>query len=185
LGYKLLYLNTGRTTLESYDQFITGVAENSPNQSYNQAQFLFDSGSLGASSLAIFYIGDPVMGAAIDVGGVVLSVKDSYCTGHVCKDFNGGQKSISDILAGIPKGAAPDIKLTNPVIQSSQANGAPVSSPNSGSGNGISGHSTSQSGSGGGGGSYQQLVSLYQSLVATLSAYVSALNSGSGSGSKH
>jgi len=52
------------------------------------------------------------MAAAIDVGGLVLSGRDTYCGGHVCKDFSGGLKSISEIVAGIPKGP-----MTNPVDQ--------------------------------------------------------------------
>jgi hypothetical protein len=189
LVYQLLYLNTGRTALESYGELVKGVAEGSPNQGHDQSQFLFDTGSLGASSLALFYVGNPVMAAAVDVGGVVLSIRDSYCSGHTCKNFGGGLKSISDILAGIPTG-----QMSNPTSMTSlprpQGNGAPYTSdgssnktraitPQAPSG------SNSGGGGGGGGGAYQQLVGLYQSLVSTLSAYVSALSGSSNSGSKH
>jgi hypothetical protein len=101
-------------------------------------------------------------------------------SGHTCKDFSGGQKSIAQILAGIPNGPMADIKLTSPVIRS-QGNGAPLSGNSSPARNTnpVSGNGNQGSG-GGGGSSYQQLVGLYQSLVSTLTAYVSALSSSSG-----
>jgi hypothetical protein len=183
----LLYINGGRTAYDSYNSYINGVVGNSPNQSYEQSQFLFEAGAFGASTAAIFYIGNPVMGAAIDVGVLALSAKDSICSTHTCKDFSGGQKSVAQILAGIPNGPMADFKLSNPVNRPQGGNGAPI--PSNTNGNSGPNRSTAPTGGsgnqGGGGGSYQQLVGLYQSLVSTLTAYVSALSSSNSSGGKH
>ena len=128
------------------------------------------------------------MAAAVDVGGIVLAGRDAYCNGHVCKDFSGGQKSIGDILAGIPKGPTVDLTLTKPVLPI-QGNGAPVSpySANNNNNNNrtfprISPSSGNSKYGSGGGGASQQLIGLYQSLVSVLSSYVSTL---SNSGVRH
>jgi RHS repeat-associated protein len=178
LVYKLFYLNTGRTAFQSYNSLITGVANNSPEQSSEQAQFLFDSGSLGASSLALFYVGDPVMAAAIDVGGIILSVRDSVCSTHTCKDFSGSQKTIGEILSTIPTGP-----MANPTLMP-KANGG-SSAPSGSSGNGPVSHAgTAQGGGSNGGASLslaQQMASIQaqiQSIQAQINNYIQSISKG-------
>jgi RHS repeat-associated protein len=151
-----------------------------------QAEAHYDAGTLVASSIGL--IVDPLGAAGIDAGNIVLSVHDAICATHDCKDLSGGQKSISEILGTIPNGPMADFKLTSPIIHP-QGGGGPIQSNGPVASNyspSVMGNSFKQGGGGGGGGgSYQQLVSLYQSLVSTLSAYVSALNSTSNTSSKH
>jgi hypothetical protein len=52
------------------------------------------------------------MGAAIDAGGVALSMKDSYCRGHTCRDLSASQSvSAGQIISSIPTGPMADVDL--------------------------------------------------------------------------
>jgi RHS repeat-associated protein len=170
LIYRPLYgYGAGETTGSAYQYLFGDKSGASPQQIEEQRNdFYYELAKTGVATAGLF--SDPVGSGGIDAGGIVLSIKDPYCGGHVCKDFSGGLKSIGEIVAGIPTGP-----IANPTIMP-QAKGG--SSPGGSSGNGPVTHTATPQGGGGvGSGSYQQqLVGLYQSLVSVLTAYVSALS---------
>jgi RHS repeat-associated protein len=104
---------------------------NSQQQASDQAQFYFDLGASGASTIPTFGLMtiNPVAGAAIDAGSLILAGTDKYCSSHTCKNFGSSQPmSPQDIIASLPQ---PNIRLTFSGPQLS--NGSyPYSSSNSG-----------------------------------------------------
>jgi hypothetical protein len=172
--YKLLYANSGRETVNGgIDAFFGSPGQTPQEQASAQAQFRYDAGTFSVTTAAIYGLNLTGTGAVIDIGNVVLGGVDKYCSGHVCKNLSQSQNVTSaQILAGIPTGPKADYTLSN-----RPANGSPAGGPVWGQNPGASQASgNTKSGGGGGGNSSPSLIGIYQSVVALLTAYVSALS---------
>jgi hypothetical protein len=173
--YKLLYLNSGRETVNSgIDAFFEPPGQSAQEHASAQAQFNYDFGTFSVTTAAIYGLNLSGTGAVIDAGNIVLAGVDKYCSGHVCKDLSQSQNvTAAQILNGIPTGKMADYTLSNKP-SSYGSNGAPIwgvrSSTPQTSGNAKS------NGAGSNGGGPSQLINLYQSLISVLNAYIGALS---------
>jgi RHS repeat-associated protein len=155
--YQPLYIFGGVKGTVNGLTYMTNYSQLTPEQRVEgRNDLMYKGGAFGLSTAALL-LGipsagmAPVAAGAIDMAELVSSGKSIYCSSHVCKDFSGGQKTIGEILSGIPKGAAPDFSLSKPVIKP-RGNGAPATNQGSAgaSGNGSSKGSSSSGGSGSG-----------------------------------
>jgi RHS repeat-associated protein len=169
----------GNTTLETGDSIWTYNEDRQNGASsetlYNdQARRDYSIGTFGASSVALFVSSGAA--AVVDLGTfdatLIAADKGAYCNLCPCRDFSGGQKTISEILATIPSGP-----MANPTLMP-HANGGP-SAPGGSSGNGPVAHvGTTNGGGGNGSGSLslaQQIASIQaqiQSIQAQLNNYI-------------
>jgi RHS repeat-associated protein len=174
-AYKLLYLNSGRETVTSgADAFFGGAGQSPQEKASAQAQFQYDFGTFGVTNAAIYGLNLTGTGAAIDVGNLVLTGVDKYCSGHTCKNLNQSQTvTAGQVLASIPTGRTADYTLPNR-SSSNGTGGGPIWGVTSNSQQGTS--NIKGNGSGGGGSGSPSIASLYQSFISLLTSYIHVLS---------
>jgi RHS repeat-associated protein len=140
----------------------------------DQSQRNYNVLTLAGSTAGLFI--DPVLAGLVDGGNLVISAESSYCGSHTCKTLAYSQPiSPANIATAMP---SPNIELTSSGPQiAAYGNGSPYVNINT-SNNSSARAASGPSGNSGGGGSSSTLISLYQSLVSTLTALVGALSSG-------
>jgi RHS repeat-associated protein len=175
LLYKALNGASGLETISSYNAALNTSGKRPEHQAADRAQAQYDAGTFIASTAVTygFVAIDPIAGVAIDAGNFYLMGYDKYCATRVCRDFSQSQNvTAGQILSSIPTGKTADYTLSNKT-SSNGSNGAPIwgvrssAAPTTNTNNGKSN----------GGSSSSSLIGLYQSLVATLTAYISVLTS--------
>jgi len=147
----------GKTTLD--------YASDSPGESVrerasDQAQFYLDSSLFGVGVAASVGFGLVGIGAALNAGGITLSVYDSYCTNHTCRNFaKPGDPTLKEIF-----------EKTKPGSGSSSR--APVVAPNNSSNPSGNNQTQPQQSTSQGGGSNQKS---FSAQIASIQAQINAI----------